>query len=140
MVWNCNRIINFLIKQLVFIVNFWNCLWIKIWWRQVVVKGTLLSLAPTRCQYLLINHLGVAAIEENTMIPQKLFHPIMYLVVAYKQLSPAFERFYMINEVANPNFLLFYSVFTDCCFKKEKYFGIFVFAVQKLSRKCITLL
>ena len=66
----------------------------------------------------------MTAIEENTMIPQKSFHPIMYLVVAYKQLSPAFERFYMINEVASPNFLLFYSVFTNCCFEKEKYFGI----------------
>ena len=72
--------------------------------------------------------------------PPEIISSHYYLVVAYKQLSPAFERFYMINEVANPNFLLFYSVFTDCCFKKEKYFGIFVFAVQKLSKKCITLL
>ena len=58
-----------------------------------------------------------------------------YVVVAYKQLSPAFERFYMINEAASPNFLLFYSVFTNCCSKKEKYFGIFVFCSAKVVKK-----
>ena len=84
-------------------------------------------------------YLGVTAIEEKHNDPSEIISS-HYVVVAYKQLSPAFERFYMINEVASPNFLLFYSVFTNCCFTKEKYFGIFVFAVQKLSRKCITLL
>ena len=83
-----------------------------------------------------INYLGVTAIEEKHNDLSEIISS-HYVVVAYKQLSPAFERFYMINEVASPNFLLFYSVFTGCCFKKEKYFGIF--AVQKLSRKCITL-
>ena len=81
----------------------------------------------------------MTAIDEKHNDPSE-FISSHCVVVAYKQLSPAFERFYMINEAASPNFLLFYSVFTNCCSKKEKYFGIFVFAVQKLSRKCITLL
>ena len=63
----------------------------------------------------------MTAIDEKHNDPSE-FISSHCVVVAYKQLSPAFERFYMINEVASSNFLLFYGVFTGCCFKKEKYF------------------
>ena len=41
----------------------------------------------------------------------------------------------MINEVAGPNFLLFYNIFTDCCYskreRKKNILVYFVFSVQE---------